>query len=80
MKSSKSVKHMTSIYGIVTVNEKGQVVIPADARAVIDLSPGDKLLVMLHPTKEGVLLLKPDSLEAHAKHLLNRLSDAKEIN
>jgi AbrB family looped-hinge helix DNA binding protein len=80
MKSNKSTKHELSIYGIVTVNDKGQVVIPADARSIIDLRAGDKLIVMLHPTKEGVVLLKPDSLEAHAKQLLNKLSDAKEIN
>jgi len=64
--------------GIVTVNDKGQVVIPSDARATIDLKTGDKLLVMVHPSHEGVVLIKPDGLEAFAKQMLNQLNDARD--
>jgi AbrB family looped-hinge helix DNA binding protein len=60
------------------VNDKGQVVIPADARSTIDLQAGDKLLVMVHPSKEGLVLIKPDGLEAYAKKMLEKLSNAKE--
>lgn len=34
-----------TIYGTVTVNEKGQVVIPADARKDFDIQPDAKLVV-----------------------------------
>ncbi len=70
-------KHDQTILGIVTVNEKGQVVIPATARSAINLEAGDKLLVMLHPSHEGVLLIKPDGLEQYANQMLEKLSDAK---
>ena len=36
-------------YGSVTVGERGQIVIPAEARAAMDIKPGDKLLVMREP-------------------------------
>jgi AbrB family looped-hinge helix DNA binding protein len=78
MKSSNNTKHESTILGVVTVNDKGQVVIPADARSAIDLNTGDKLLVMMHPTHEGVLLMKPDGLESYARQMLERLSDVKE--
>ena len=32
-------------YGSVTVSERGQIVIPAEARKDFDIAPGDKLLV-----------------------------------
>jgi AbrB family looped-hinge helix DNA binding protein len=77
MKSNKNTTHEHIILGIVSVNDKGQVVIPAEARSMIGLNSGDKLLVMVHPAKEGVFLVKPDGLEATAKAMLEKLSNAK---
>ncbi len=71
-------KHSPSILGMVTVNDKGQVVIPADARAAIDLHAGDKLLVMVHPSREGVTLIKPDGLESFANQMLEQLNNARD--
>ena len=36
-------------YGTVTVGERGQIVIPAEARSEHNISPGEKLLVFAHP-------------------------------
>jgi len=77
MKSSKSTNSHATILDIVTVNDKGQVVVPAGARSAIDLHAGDKLLVMLHPSKQGIVLIKPDGLEAFAKQMLENINDAK---
>ncbi|MEI9914000.1 MAG: AbrB/MazE/SpoVT family DNA-binding domain-containing protein [Candidatus Saccharibacteria bacterium] len=77
MNSSKS-KKTTSIFGIVHVNDKGQVVIPAEARAAVNLESGDKLLVMVHPSKEGIVLIKPDGLESFANQMLKHLSDVRD--
>jgi AbrB family looped-hinge helix DNA binding protein len=78
MKNSRNTKHEPSILGMVTVNDKGQVVIPADARSTIELETGDKLLVMIHPSHEGIVLIKPDGLESYANQMLEQLSDAKQ--
>ncbi len=77
MKSSKS-NNDHNILGMVSVNDKGQVVIPAEARITLGIEPGDKLIVMAHPNKEGLVLMKPDSLEAVAKSMLAKLNTVKE--
>jgi AbrB family looped-hinge helix DNA binding protein len=56
-------------YGSVTVNEKGQVVIPADARKSLDINPGDKLLVMSGPHKSGLVMVKPEVMMEMANKL-----------
>ncbi len=49
-------------YGSVTIGERGQVVIPAEARAEIGFQPGDKLLVMRHPVHEGLVFCRLESI------------------
>lgn len=49
-------------YGAATVGDRGQVVIPADARKKLGINPGDKVLVLGHPIGEGLLLCKIDHL------------------
>lgn len=44
-------------FGMVTVGDKGQIVIPAKARKVFDIKPGDQLLV-LGDEEQGIAILK----------------------
>ena len=44
-------------YGSVTLGERGQVVIPADARRDCDIHASDKLLVFRHPLHPNMLML-----------------------
>ncbi len=64
--------------GAVTVGERGQVVIPAEARKRMGLEPGDKLLAFLHPGAPGVFLARVDMLDALSRMLneLQRLAEA----
>lgn len=50
-------------FGTVTVGERGQVVIPADARKAFGIETGDKLLVFAHPSEHGVTLVKIDAVQ-----------------
>jgi AbrB family looped-hinge helix DNA binding protein len=45
-------------YGSVTVGERGQIVIPAEARAEMEINAGDKLLIMRHPVHKGLNIFK----------------------
>ena len=63
--------------GAVTVGERGQVVIPAEARKELDIHTGDKLLVMGHPSREGLVFFKVDSVREFLKHLADGLSMAE---
>ena len=47
------------LFGIVTVGDKGQIVIPAKARKTFDINAGDRLVV-LGDEAQGIALLKSD--------------------
>jgi AbrB family looped-hinge helix DNA binding protein len=49
-------------FGSVTVGERGQVVIPAEARKRFQIEPGDKLLMMSTPDEKSLMLCRIDSL------------------
>ena len=49
-------KHM---FGLVTVGDKGQIVIPAKARKMFDISAGDQL-VILGEEGQGLAAVKPE--------------------
>ena len=47
------------LFGVVTVGDKGQIVIPAKARKIFDLNAGDQVVV-LGQEGEGIAVLKAD--------------------
>ena len=57
-------------YGTVTVSERGQIAIPAEARREFEINVGDKLLVMGH-LGQGIGLIKASAL----KQMLSHMSD-----
>ena len=53
------------LFGMVTVGDKGQIVIPAKARKLFDISPGDQLVV-LGDDAQGIAVVKSESFLALA--------------
>ena len=49
------------IFGIVKMGDKGQIVIPAKARKIFDLNPGDNLIV-LGDEGQGIAIIKEKGL------------------
>ena len=47
------------IFGTVKVGERGQIVIPKEARELFDINPGDTLLV-LGDEEQGIAVVKAD--------------------
>ena len=73
-------KKMTdAFYGSVTVGERGQVVIPAEARKKYAIEAGDKLIVMGTPHEEGLILCKIDALREFMKVVLGDLERVEEM-
>lgn len=60
---------LPQLLGTTTVGERGQIVIPADARDVMDIKPGDKLLVFKPPIDNALIIAKPETFEKLIAHL-----------
>jgi AbrB family looped-hinge helix DNA binding protein len=58
-----------SFFGTVTVGERGQVVIPAEARKKLGIHTGDKLFAISNPSGEGLILCKLESMRGFLDHL-----------
>ena len=65
-------------YGTATVGEKGQVVIPAQARKAMKTKKGEKMLVF-RLGADIIVLSKISNLEKFASHLTEKLKVMKEI-
>ncbi len=67
-----------AFHGTVTVGERGQVVIPAEAREQLSISAGDKLLVFGRPSGPGLTMVKIAQMAefiAYMEHLVQQEND-----
>lgn len=54
--------------GICKVGEKGQIVIPKEARDMFEIKPGDSIVVLCDKS-QGIALVKTDIIEDAAKDI-----------
>lgn len=57
------------VFGICKVGEKGQIVIPKQARSIFDIKPGDTL-VMLGDVQKGIALVKAEVFTSATDQIL----------
>ena len=60
------------IFGTAKVGEKGQIVIPKEARELFHIAPGDTLL-SLGDDENGLIITKPDVVHDIAAQILGNL-------
>ncbi len=65
-------------FGSTTISEKGQIVIPAEARKLLSLEKGEKLLVFAI-NGDTLALAKVSQLEAFAAHLAKQSVDLEQL-
>lgn len=76
---------MNCFYGTATVGEKGQIVIPAEAREELGFQPGDKLLVMKHPHHNGLMVFNIGAAQQFLAEIqdslvkVNKLAEQEEV-
>jgi len=68
-------ERQTRIYGTVKIGDRGQVVIPSDARKDLNLKPGDLLLVMTGRNRRGITMVKADAMRALAEKIMQGLEE-----
>ena len=64
------------IFGTVKVGERGQIIIPKEAREIFDINPGDSLLV-LGDEEQGIAIVKADVMKEVAIKILKGLCHFK---
>jgi AbrB family looped-hinge helix DNA binding protein len=52
-----------AFFGTATVGTKGQIVIPADARASMQIKEGDRVVVLRGPREGSILVFRVDSFD-----------------
>jgi AbrB family looped-hinge helix DNA binding protein len=66
-------KHEGRLCGTVKVGDRGQVVIPADARKELDIKSGDLLFVMTGRNHRGLTMVKADAMREFAEKIMQGL-------
>lgn len=64
-----------AFYGSATVGERGQIVIPAEARHALGIAPGDKVLILNHPVHQGLQVFKIEAARAFLDEFTAMLDD-----
>ena len=62
------------VFGTARVGERGQIVIPKEARALFGIAPGDTLLV-LGDEEHGLFISKPEVMSNVADELFRKMED-----
>ena len=65
------------IFGVVKVGDKGQIVIPKDARQVYDIKPGDALIML--GDERGIALLKTEIFQSAIDQAMGDLTKGESI-
>jgi AbrB family looped-hinge helix DNA binding protein len=66
------------IYGTVKVGDRGQVVIPSEARKDLGIKPGDILLVLAGKNKRGLGMVKADMMKEFVNRLMRGLEETSQ--
>jgi len=72
-------ERIPKFYGAVTVGERGQVVIPAEARKDFDITPTTKLLVFGGQGKRALIFTKAESVTEFLANAMTILSQYEKM-
>lgn len=72
-------KKARHIFGTAKVGDRGQIVIPKDAREFYGIHPGDTLLI-LGDEENGMIVTKPEVLSSLAEKILGQIGKEERAN
>jgi len=59
------------LIGIAHLNEKSQLVIPKEAREILGIGPGDRVLIAAAPFLKAILIARPEEVESHLQNMVS---------
>ena len=62
------------VFGTARVGDRGQIVIPKEARELVTIRPGDTLLIVGEPDT-GLVVSRPEVLNNLANEILNKVKE-----
>jgi AbrB family looped-hinge helix DNA binding protein len=65
-------------FGTVKIGERGQIVIPKEARDVFEITPGDNLL-LVGDVEKGIAIVKADLMKDLALKILDNMNNVQDI-
>lgn len=72
--------HEPAFYGAVTVGERGQVVIPQQARETLGIKPGDKMLVLGGGFGgHGLIMIRADAIGGLLAKLTEHINSLEKL-
>jgi AbrB family looped-hinge helix DNA binding protein len=66
-------------YGTAIIGERGQIVIPAEARREAELTPGTKVVVLGGPHGKMLMVLKADSIAEMMAHMMEHMTKLEKL-
>ena len=75
VKTIKDFEHR--FYDVATVGERGQVVIPSDARKALGIKAGDKLIALEGPMGSSIVFFKMKSMNTFMHKVMKTLGGTK---
>ena len=69
--TERRMKMKDKFIGVAKVGEKGQIVIPKEARDMFDIKPGDSVILLCDKEK-GIALLKADAIQDYADRVFSK--------
>ena len=67
-------QHAQRVFGTAKVGDRGQIVIPKEARAFFGIEPGDTLLI-LGKAETGLIVTKPETLDDLASKIFHSVEN-----
>jgi AbrB family looped-hinge helix DNA binding protein len=66
-------------YGAVVVGERGQIVIPVEARRDMKITPGEKLIILGNPQENGLMITKVGPILQLMNRVRERMSQLESV-
>ena len=72
-------ERMPKFYGAVVVGERGQIVIPAEARRDMQITPGERLIILGSPQENGLMITKVGPILQLMSRIRERMSQLESV-
>jgi len=69
---------LPKMFGTTTIGEKGQLVIPVEARKELGLEPGSRVVIMGAPRGKALIVMPAESVEQMMQKMTERLGMMQE--